>query len=432
MDALWEATWAMDRREPLETDIATDVLVIGGGLTGILCAYFLRQAGVDAVVAEADRVGGGVTGRTTAKITAQHGLIYHQLLRTRGRTAAGQYLAANLAALDTYRALCAGIDCRFEEQNSYVYSLRDRSGLTRELATLHMLGYPAEWVEKPPLPFTVAGALRYPKQAQFHPLRFLSGLAKDLCVYERTPVRELIGTNAVTDRGRIAAKRIVVATHFPFLNKHGGYFLKLYQSRSYVLALKNAPLPEGMLVDEASGGLSFRGAEGLLLLGGGGHRTGKAGGGWQTLRRFAARHYPGAAERYHWATQDCMTLDGVPYIGRYGRHTEGLYVATGYGKWGMTSAMAAALLLTDLLQGKDNPYTALYDPNRSMLRPQLAVNGAEAALSLLTPTTPRCPHLGCALKWNQQEHSWDCPCHGSRFSGDGTLRNGPATGGLKK
>lgn len=205
----------------------------------------------------------------------------------------------------------------------------------------------------------------------------------------------------------------------------------MFQHRSYVLALENAPLPNGMFVDEAPKGMSFRSYEKLLLLGGGDHRTGKKGGGWQELRDFAARHYPDATERYHWATQDCITLDGMPYIGRYSSGTDKLYVATGFNKWGMTSSMVAATLLADILQGRNSPYQAVFDPSRSILRPMLAVNAAEAVVSLLNPTPRRCPHLGCALKWNPEEHSWDCPCHGSRFTKDGRLIDNPATGDMK-
>ena len=278
----------------------------------------------------------------------------------------------------------------------------------------------------------MAGAIRFPKQAQFQPLKFLASVANGLNIYEHTTVRELIGTTAVTDHGKVRAKRIIVATHFPFLNKHGAYFLKLYQHRSYVIALKNAPDMNGMYVDEAQNGMSFRNANGLLLLGGGGHRTGKAGGNWTELRDFTKRCYPDATEKYHWATQDCMTLDGVPYIGRYGAHTEELYVATGFNKWGMTSSMVAAMLLTDEMCGKQSPYADVFSPSRSILRPQLAVNAFEAVVHLLTPTPKRCPHLGCALKWNELEHTWDCPCHGSRFTKDGRLIDNPATGGLKR
>ncbi len=432
MESLWEQTRKQPAFPVLEGDRSTDVLIIGGGMAGILCAYQLHCAGVPYMLVESETICSGITKNTTAKITSQHGLIYDKLISKLGIERAKQYLAANEAALQAYRELCRHIDCGFEEKAAYTYSPDDRSKLERELKALERLGFPAEFVDKLPLPFPVAGAVRFPQQAQFHPLQFVSGIAKGLHIYEHVRVRELIGTTAVTDHGRIRVRKIIVTTHFPFLNKHGSYFLKLYQHRSYVIALQNAANVDGMYLDEAQTGMSFRNHKNLLLIGGGGHRTGKQGGGWQELREFARRHYPQAEEQYHWATQDCMSLDGIPYIGPYSASTQDLYVATGFNKWGMTTSMVSAMLLSDLVQGKENPYKELFSPSRSILHPQLAVNGFEAVVSLLTPTAKRCPHMGCALKWNPQEHTWDCPCHGSRFTEDGELIDNPAMGNLKK
>ncbi len=427
MDSIWTKTAQLPQFEPLRSDLNTDVLIIGGGLAGVLCAYKLARAGVDYALVEADRICGGITKNTTAKITSQHGLIYDKLIREFGAERARLYLEANQGALEEYRALCKNIDCDFEEQDAFVYSIDKRWKLERELKALHRLGFRAEFVEQIPIPFPTAGAVQFPRQAQFHPLKFVAAIARGLRIFEHTKVLELGPGRAVTDRGTVSADRIIVATHFPLLNKHGGYFLKLYQHRSYVLALENAPDVHGMYVDEDKKGLSFRNYGGLLLLGGGSHRTGKEGGGWQELERFACRDYPDAQITARWATQDCMTLDGVPYVGPYSRRTDGLYVATGFNKWGMTSSMAAASLLTDLVLGRHNPYTELFSPSRTMLRLQLAANSLESALGLLTPTVPRCPHMGCALKYNAAEHSWDCPCHGSRFGEDGALIDNPAT-----
>lgn len=432
MESLWEQTSRHTGFERLEQNMKTKVLIIGGGMAGVLCAYLLHQSGVPYVLLEAETIGSGITKNTTAKITSQHGLLYDKLIREFDVGRARQYLDANQAALQKYRELCRDIDCGFEEKNAYVYSLDDRRKIERELTALEKLGFRGEFTDRLPLPFSVAGGIRYPNQAQFHPLKFLSALSKGLHIYEHTPVRELVGTTAMADHGRVTAEKVIVTTHFPFLNKHGSFFLKLYQHRSYVIALENGPQVDGMYVDEAQTGMSFRNYENLLLLGGGDHRTGKKGGGWQELRDFARRHYPGATEKYHWATQDCMTLDGVPYIGPYSASTSGLYVATGFNKWGMTSSMVSAMILCDLVQGKRNPYAEVFSPSRTILRPQLAVNGFEALVSLLTPSPRRCPHLGCALKWNPQEHTWDCPCHGSRFTEDGRLIDNPATGDLKK
>ena len=426
MKSLWEQTWEHPEFTPLMGDANTDVLIIGGGIAGILCAYLLHHAGVSYMLAEAETICNGITKNTTAKITSQHGLIYDKLIRKFGIDQAKQYLAANETALQKYRELCCDIDCDFEEKVSYVYALKDRRKIEQELIALEKLGFHGDFAEHLPLPISVAGAVKFPNQAQFHPLKFVSVISKGLHIYEHTPVQELIGTTAVTTHGLIHAKKIIVATHFPFLNKHGSYFLKLYQHRSYVIALENVQDVGGMYVDEAQAGISFRNYKNLLLVGGGDHRTGKQGGGWQELREFARQHYSHAVEKYHWATQDCMSLDGVPYIGPYSASTPDLYVATGFNKWGMTSSMVSAMILCNLVQGKDSPFADVFSPSRTILRPQLAINGFEAMISLLTPTTRRCPHLGCALKWNPQEHTWDCPCHGSRFAEDGKLIDNPA------
>lgn len=209
-------------------------------------------------------------------------------------------------------------------------------------------------------------------------------------------------------------------------NRHGSYFLKLYQHRSYVIGLENVPEWNGMYVDQAHTGYSFRHHEHLLLLGGGGHRTGKSGGGWQPLRQLSARVLPGSREVCHWAAQDCMSLDGLPYIGQYSKNTHQVYVATGFNKWGMTGSMVSAMLLRDQILGKPNPLAFAFDPARRMTHPQLLLNGVETLGNYLIPTVKRCPHLGCALKWNPQEHSWDCSCHGSRFDPQGRVLDNPA------
>ena len=428
MESLWHSETKLPQFPLLEEDIRTDVLIIGGGMAGILCAYFLGQAGVDYVLVEADRICSGVTGNTTAKITSQHGFVYQKLLKEFGPELARQYYQANEDAINCYREICRDIDCDFVERDSYVYTLNRPEKLEKEIAALVQIGAKAELAQPSALPFPTAGAIRFRNQAQFDPLKFVASLAKGLHIFERTAVQCFDGNVYRTDRGSIRANKTIVATHFPIWNKHGSYFLKLYQHRSYVLALKNAPQVDGMYVDESGMGLSFRNQGELLLLGGGSHRTGKQGGGWEELEQTARIYYPGASIKYRWATQDCMSLDGMPYVGQYSKHTPNLFVATGFNKWGMTSSMVAAMVLRDLVQGKDNSYEKFFSPSRSILRPQLAANAVEAVCNLLTPTKPRCPHMGCALKWNPQEHTWDCPCHGSRFGQDGKLLEGPATG----
>lgn len=431
MHSIWEETAAISSYKALDKDIETDVLIIGGGLCGILCAYMLAQTGLHYVLVEAESICSGITRNTTAKITSQHGLIYHKLLDTFGIEKVKLYYQSNEEALKQYGQLCKEIDCDFEYKDSYVYSLNSSFKLWQEMAALDKLGISGEICKSLPLPFSVAGAVKFAGQAQFNPLKFIGQLSRGLNIYEHTRVRELIGNKAITSGGTVKAKKIIVATHFPFINKHGSYFIKLYQHRSYVLALKNVPQLDGMYVDEALKGMSFRNYKYMLLIGGGDHRTGKKGGNWQELREFVKHFYPDAEECAHWATQDCMSLDSMPYIGEYSAGTEGLYVASGFNKWGMSSSMVAAMLLADLVQDRSNPYAELFSPSRSILHPQLAVNAWESVSNLLMPRLKRCPHLGCALRWNQSEHSWDCPCHGSRFTEDGRLIDNPSIGDLK-
>ena len=432
MNSVWVENIEPVRFEPLKGSAKTDVLIIGGGIAGILCAHMLKKAGVDCILVEADRICGGITKNTTAKITVQHGLIYHKMIERFGIERTRLYLEAQKQAFEEYARLAQEIPCDFAVRDSYVYSVSDRAKIERELASFERLRMKAEFSDASALPMTVAGAVCVKGQAEFHPLKFLYGLAKELPIYENTKVVALKPRVATTQYGEIRCRKMIVATHFPILNKHGGYFLKLYQHRSYVLALEGALDVGGMYIDENESGLSFRNYKNLLLLGGGSHRTGKKGGNWRELEAFAGEKLCNARVVYRWATQDCMTLDHIPYIGQYAKNTPDLFVATGFNKWGMTSAMASASLLSDLVRGKRNTFAEVFSPSRSILHPQLAVNAFESLVGILTPTVPRCPHLGCALKYNAAEHSWDCPCHGSRFTESGELIDNPATDDKRK
>ncbi len=412
--------------ESLQNDTTTDVLIIGGGLCGILCAVFLKEAGVDYLLVEKDRIGMGITQNTTAKITSQHGLIFDRLIRDKGVGNARMYLKANEWAVNEYRKRAENIDCDFENKRSGVYSRTDNEAIEKEIAALDRIGYSAEYANRLNLPFDIKGAVLFDNQAQFNPLKFIYGAAVNLNIKEHTFVNKVKDTTAYTDRGNIKADKIIIATHFPFINRRGSYFLKLYQHRSYVIALKGAADVDGMFIDNNNNGFSFRNYKDLLLVGGGGHRTGSPAGKLDRLKRFTQSAYGTAKEMYLYATQDCMSLDNIAYIGKYSMHTPNWYVASGFNKWGMTSSMVAARLLCDMVCGKKNELSGLYSPSRSILKTQLIINGAVSTMNLLTPGTKRCPHMGCELKWNKAEHTWDCPCHGSRFDEDGRLIDNPA------
>ena len=426
MDSLWTKNRTPLDFPSLKGDISTDVLIIGGGMAGVLCARELTARGIDCALVEAKTVGSGVTCGTTAVLTAQHDTLYTKLINRFGRERARQYLHANLDAVERFRTLAQRIPCDFEDTPSVMYSLTDEEEFRREAEVLRSLGFHAEFQKKTRLPFDVAGAVRFPGMAQFHPLKFLCGAARGLNIYQHTFVRKINAGIAITDNGNIRANKIIIATHFPFINKHGLYFMKMYQTRSFVIALSDAPELGGTYVDASENGMYFRNYGGLLLVGGGDRRTGKDAGDFNKVRDFIRHYFGQTTEKYAWAAQDCTRLDGVPYIGRYSPSMPNLYVATGFNEWGMTSSMAASSILSDLIQGKENPYAPVFSPQRSMLRPQLFANLGATLVNFVTPTTKRCPHLGCALQWNKAEKSWGCPCHGSRFDERGRLIDNPA------
>lgn len=426
MKSLWKTTCNMPEFPALDSDKSTDVLIIGGGITGILTAYMLQEKGVDYILVEKDRLCSNTTENTTAKITVQHGLIYSKLIKNFGTEKTAAYLKANQTAFDKYEELFKTIKCDNEVKNNYVYSLNDRQKLENEIKALEKIGYYTNICENTELPFATVGAVKFKNQMQFHPLKFLPQICEGLNIYENTFVDDVKDNTAKTPRGNIHAKAIVFATHFPFKDNHGSFPLKLYQHRSYVIALEHGADVNGMYVDENHKGMSFRNYKNLLLVGGGGHRTGKQGGDWNELRRFSSNYFPNAKEVYHWAAQDCMSLDDCYYIGRYSKSKTNWYAATGFNKWGMTGAMLSAMMLSDMVCGEQNEFESIFTPSRSILKPQLFINGIETISNMLCITPKRCSHLGCALKWNEAEHSWDCACHGSRFNEKGEVLDNPA------
>ena len=371
--SIWSAATSSPKFPAFRRNIKTDVLIIGGGMAGVLCAYFLKQADIDYVLVDGRKIGGGITKNTTAKITSQHGLIYNQLIKNAGCEKAEMYLKSNQLAITEFAKLAEKFPCDFERKSAFVYSHNDRRAIECEVQAVSHIGgseLKANFVVRIPLPFKIAGAVEFENQAQFNPLKFLYGISENLNIYEDTFIRELRGNNtAITaNNHRIKADKIIVATHFPMLNKHGSYYLKMYQHRSYVIALENAPNVNGMYLEEVTDGLSFRNYGDLLLISGGDHRTGQGGSNWQIVREVARRKFPNAVEKYSWATQDCMTLDGIPYIGKYSVNTPDLYVTTGFNKWGMTGSMVGAMILTDMVQGRQNQYSRVYSPQRSIAK----------------------------------------------------------------
>lgn len=430
MQSLWSATCEMPRFPSLKGDIKCDVLVIGGGIAGLLTAFLLKEKGACVVLCEKGNVASGTTANTTAKITVQHGLIFDKLIKSVGLYNAKGYLNANIFAMKELLSLCKKTNCDLETKDNYIYSINKPKKLEKELKATEKLGYNSVFKSDLPLPFKTVGAVCFQKQAQFHPLKFLQFICKDLTIYENTHIKEMIGTTAASDNGNIHAENVIVTTHYPFINKHGLYPLKLYQKRSYVSAFQNAPNLDGMYLDENEKGFSFRNYNNVLLIGCGSHRTGKKTTAPDEIESLKKAHYPNAERLFSWAAQDCITLDNMPYIGKYSKNTHNFFTATGFCKWGMTGSALSAILLCDLIFGKTNEWHEIFSPSRSMLHPQLLFNSFESAVNLLNPKPKHCPHLGCALKWNEYEHTWDCSCHGSRFSENGKLLDGPANNDL--
>ena len=454
MKSIWSETCDIPQREPLRGDTETEIAVIGAGMAGILIASALQRAGRQVAVFEAKRIASGQTRNTTAKITAQHGLFAERLIKTLGEERAKKYAEANLAAIEAYRKLIAeeNIDCDFSNESAFVYG-DDEILLENEAKAQAALGLATYLVSNPDVPGGAKAAVRADGQAQFHPLKFLKAISEPLTIYENTPVISVDGGELQTARGRVRAEKVVFACHYPFINFPGMYFARMHQERSYVLALENASIPGGMWIGAGDGGYSFRKYGDLVLFGGEGHRTGENSGGgkYEALRKRASGFFQNSRVKTYWSAQDCVTADGVPYIGRYSDSTPNWYVATGFQKWGMTTSMASAMILRDMICGRENPYADAFDPGRFDLKAVAGTfsEGAQAVKGLtrsllnipqaykdesgeVHAVSVKCPHLGCQLDWNPDEKTWDCPCHGSRFDAYGELISGPAQENLER
>ena len=472
MKSVWSESCNFGKREELNGDIKVDVLVIGAGIAGVLTGYILSQRGRDVVLIEKDKITSGNTKNTTAKITSQHYLIYDKLINEFGEEKARQYAKANELAIKKYKEIIEErrIDCDFEEVPAFVYSLNDVDLIKKEVEAAKRVGIDAEFVDKINLPLDIKGAVKFNNQAQFNPLKFLVDITKELKIYENTKAIKVDDNIVETNKGKIIANEIVVATHYPIINVPGFYFMKMHQERSYVIALENAQKVDGMYIDYESNGYSFRDYNGLLLFGGEGQRTGEneTGGSYDKLRKAAKKLYPESVEKYYWSAQDCITIDGIPYIGQYSDNTPNIYVATGFNKWGMTSSMVSAMIISDLITQQENDFSEIFSPHRfdlSLSIKNVAKDMATTAKNFIAQkvyipsseiehiknghggiveydgqkvgvykndggqiftVSTKCSHLGCELHWNADELTWDCPCHGSRFDYKGNLIDSPA------
>ena len=441
----------------LDGDLSVDVVVIGAGIVGITTAYLLKQEGLSVAVLERREVSRGVTGYTTAKITSSHSLIYNTLIKKFGEDGARTYGRANEAGIEKIAALVEelSIECDFERADNYIYTEDPRfvQDVRDEVDAAQKLGLPADFTTETELPFPIEGAVRFTNQAQFHPRSYLLRLAAAIegdgsRIFEETTVEDVEqGTpcRVKTGRGTVTANDVIVATHMPILDR-GLFFTKVHPYRSYAIAgtIEGREIPRGMYLSTGAGSTrslrSIREGDGrLLLVGGEGHKTGTEPDTdkfYRRLEEWASHHYGLSEPSYRWATQDNVSVDKVPYVGRLTRGSQHVYTATGFGKWGMTNGTVSAMIMTDLVVGRTNEWAALYDSKR--VKPlasaqKFVQENAEVAshfvgdrLSSEHRNNPRCTHLGCVLRKNTGEGTWDCPCHGSRFDAEGNVIQGPA------
>ncbi len=492
--SLWCETTPSTSYPQLTEDIETDVAIVGGGLVGITCALLLKTEGLKITVVDGSTIAMGTTSHSTAKITVQHGIIYDKLITTLGRERAQQYVDANKSAMEFIRKTIKenNIDCSLESQDAYIYSCKQKyvSQLDKEVSAANSLGIDAEYLTEIPLPLKVLCAERFSNQYQFHPRKYLLSLAEKLSedgcqIFENTRIMDLNQDGAKTvlitaENKRITAKYVFLASHFPCCDKGGMYFTRLYPMRSYVVAVAlDEPYPGGMYITAETPGLSIRhqlleGGD-AILFGGESHQTGQGKDTrehYQKLLKYAEDHFTVKQVLYHWSTQDYDTPDSLPYAGHLTSSTPNIFMASGFHKWGFTNGTASAMIIRDLIIKGKSPWEDAYNPQRftpaassatfiqenldvakNLVKGKLEsadkspeilpgeariidVEGKRAGAyrdekGILHVVDTTCTHLGCELNWNAAEKTWDCPCHGSRFSYDGKIVEGPAVHQLK-
>lgn len=493
MNSLWldyDKKETITQFSSLSSDINTDVCIIGGGIFGITCGYYLSNLGLNVTILEKDFIGSKTTGHTTAKITSQHGLFYDYLVSSYGKKFAKDYLDANEQAIKNIKEIIDNekIKCDFEYQNNYVYTTKKSELLAfkKEISALDSIGYSCDLVTKTGLPFEIEGAICFKNQAQFNPLKYLSVLSKSIIsnggkIYNYTVCSSFEKTAdncylVYTANNTVKCKYVICATHYPFVNFPGMYFLKMYQSTSYIIAVDTKKtLFNGMYINNSNPIFSYRTAKingkNLLLIGGGDHKTGQPScynDTYGLLENETKKYYPNCEVLYRWNTRDCISLDKLPYIGEYSTSMPNVFVGTGFKKWGMTLSNASANIIVDLILRKENKSAYLFKSTR--LKP---IKNSNEMKNMLVQSTnslfldkikntnisfdeikndsgaiidinnekvgiykssdgkiyavkPVCTHLGCLLSWNDVDKTWDCPCHGSRFDYRGVNLYDPA------
>lgn len=485
----WHDSVNIERFPALDESVKVDVGIVGGGITGITTAYLLSKTNLKVALIEAGELLNGTTGHTTAKITAQHGLIYDEYINHFGEEKTALYYAANNEAKQLIKQIIEqhDIECYFQEQDAYLYTNADDyiKKLENEEKAYEKLDIDYEMSDQMPLDLPLKSVLVMKNQAQFHPLKYLKVLIEKckengVQIYENTTASSVEfskhPTIITTDRKRITCRHVVQATHFPFYDGEGYYPTRMYADRSYVLAAKmNQPFPGGMYKNAETPSRSVRSngsaEEELWIIGGESHKTGQGISTYkhyEALQQFAEQHFEVESFVYRWSAQDLITLDKLPYIGPVTQKQHSVLVATGFRKWGMTNSTIAAKIFHDMITEKENPYRELYTPSRFQADPSLKkfvkinadvtkhlikgkleytdsnledikpddakvvrINGKRAGVykdedNNLHVVDTTCRHLGCEVEWNSGDRTWDCPCHGSRYTIDGDVVEGPA------
>ncbi|WP_082232535.1 FAD-dependent oxidoreductase [Halobacillus massiliensis] len=494
-ESLWRKNANLPSFEPLKNSEDTEVAVVGGGITGITTAYLLAKEGKQVVLLEADHLLNGTSGHTTAKVTAQHDVIYDELIQHFGEDNAALYYRAQEDAISSIEKTIQelNISCQWKREDAYLYATTSEGALKleKENKAYELLGVKGGLVDKVPFPEQTTAVLAMKHQAQFHPVQYLTALLEEFQnlggkVYEKTKavkVYEKDRIEIVTGQDvTLTCDSLIICSHFPFHDGRGFYFSRMYADRSYAIAVEpETEWKGGMYLSVDTPSRSVRSAEydgrQVLIIGGENHRTGEGGehlSHYEKLEDFAQRMFGIKSKPFKWSAQDLMTLDKVPYIGPIQKGNTRIYVATGFRKWGMTNSRVAGELITDYIMGRESLYHSLFTPSRfkadpSMkaflknnmnvaghliegkielvgTRPQALLKGEGAVVQWkgeragaykdengeLHVLDTTCTHMGCEVEWNSAEHSWDCPCHGSRFSYDGHVMEGPAKHPLKK
>lgn len=542
MNSFWlDSIENKNKFNKLEKDISTDVCIVGAGIFGLTCGYYLTKQGYNVVLLEKEKdIASKTTGHTTAKITSQHNLIYKYLIDSLGESMAKKYLYANQDAIENIYQIIndENIDCDFVRQDSYVYTnnLDELEKIKLENKAVNSLGFKSEFVTSPPLPFNVLGALRFPNQAEFNPIKYAYGLAKCITSNGSSAIDGLVNAGSVGSvsvgdgivenspggaslnlaKGTgeiytdtlvqnikkendefitsckdyvVRSKYVILASHYPFIDRLGYYFLKMYQSTSYVIAVDIGDKTfDGMYINSKQPTFSYRFAnfsgscgKRLLLVGGADHKTGSKidlSNAYSILEYEVRKYYPDCKVLYKWNTEDCITLDKIPYIGEFSHFMPNMYIGTGFNKWGMTSSNVAGNIIVDKILGRENEYENVFKATRlhpiknnvelgNMIKettnsfvinkfkvPERTSENTKDASKNITERVsdfdknfsdiendtghvfeynsekvgiykdkdgkifavkPICTHLGCLLSWNNLDKTWDCPCHGSRF-----------------